>query len=89
MWIKEGGGIIGGWEKKMAGKTVEILNKWVDSREYKPIYEPQLKVQNIPFRKDLKITGQKNCGDCHNPVKTAYNAIVNRITGAPGGEYKK
>lgn len=73
----------------LAVKTVEILNKWIDSREYKPIYEPQPKVQNISFRKDLKIPGQKNCGDCHNPAKVGYNSIVNRITGAPGGEYKK
>lgn len=73
----------------LAAKTAEILNKWVDTKEYNPIYEPQLKVQKIPFRKDLKITGQENCSDCHNPFKVAFNAVKNRIIGAPGGEYKK
>jgi len=63
----------------VAVKTTEILNGWLDSGEYVPVYEPQLKVQKIPLRKDIKIAAQKNCGDCHNPVRVGYRAIKARI----------
>jgi hypothetical protein len=74
----------------VAVKTAEILNGYIDSGVYKPVYEPQLKVQKAPLRKDLKIPAQNNCSDCHNPFTVAFKAVKHRIGfGAPGGEYKK
>lgn len=70
----------------VAVKTAEILNKWVETGDYKPVHEPQLKVQKAPLRKDVKIAAQDNCSDCHNPFKVAWRAVHTRITlGIPPG----
>lgn len=63
----------------VAVKTAEILNGWIDSGKYVPVNEPQTKVRPIPFRKDVKIAAQDNCGDCHNPITVGWRAITSRL----------
>lgn len=63
----------------VAVKTAEILNGWIDSGKYVPVNEPQTKVRPIPFRKDIKIAAQDNCGDCHNPISVGWRAIKSRL----------
>ena len=63
----------------VAVKTAEILNGWIDSGKYVPVNEPQTKVRPIPFRKDIKIAAQDNCGDCHNPISVGWRAITSRL----------
>lgn len=63
----------------VAVKTAEILNGWIDSGKYVPVNEPQIKVRDIPFRKDVKIAAQDNCGDCHNPITVGWRAITSRF----------
>lgn len=63
----------------VAVKTAEILNGWIDSGKYVPVNEPQLKVQKMPLRKDVKIAAQDNCGDCHNPISVGWRAIKSRL----------
>ena len=63
----------------VAVKVAEILNGWIDASKYVPVNEPQLKVQKIPLRKDIKIAAQNNCGDCHDPLNVGWRAVRSRI----------
>ena len=63
----------------VAVKVAEILNGWIDSGKYTPVHEPQLKVQKIPLRRDIKIAAQNNCGDCHDPLNVGWRAIRSRV----------
>jgi hypothetical protein len=71
----------------VAIKTAEMLNGYIDSGVYKPVYDPQLKLHPMPLRRDVRMPAQNNCSDCHDPFRVMFKAVKHRIDfGVPGGE---